>query len=251
MRTLVGASYSPWSQKARWALDHYGVTYRWQSYLPTYSEIRLRYRLKRWRGRVTVPVLIDGKQTFEQSRAIADRAHRIGEGPTLFPSADVDHWDQLSEAALAEGRQRVTEAILANPAAKREALDGVVPKSLQPALQCVASFAAQRVLRKYRDKVQQGALDRTLSAIRKQLERTKNDYLLGTFSYADIAMAVVLEMVDPVANDYVFRAPATRACWRDESRAIQYKDLLDWRNRICERHRQTRHQRKAAIVRED
>ena len=42
MPTLVGLAYSPWTQKARWALTHHGVPHDFESYVPTLGEPKLR-----------------------------------------------------------------------------------------------------------------------------------------------------------------------------------------------------------------
>ena len=59
MPELLGLPYSPWSEKARWALDARRVPYREVTYAPLLGEPALRLKLKRWRGNVTVPVLTD------------------------------------------------------------------------------------------------------------------------------------------------------------------------------------------------
>ena len=77
--TLYGLAYSPWTERARWALDHVGFDYHFQSYIPGISEPRLRMRLRRFRGPVTVPVLF-GLQVYEDSSAIAELAREFYAG---------------------------------------------------------------------------------------------------------------------------------------------------------------------------
>ena len=69
--TLIHLPYSPWSQKARWALDHHGIAYRTQKYLPMLGEPYLRWRTGRWRRRATVPVL-----AYDSARVFCEALRR-------------------------------------------------------------------------------------------------------------------------------------------------------------------------------
>ena len=63
--TLIHIPYSPWSLRARWALDDAGVEYRTKSYQIMLGALGLRLRLGKFRGKVTVPVLIvNGENDF-------------------------------------------------------------------------------------------------------------------------------------------------------------------------------------------
>ncbi len=97
----------------------------------------------------------------------------------------------------------------------------------------VARDAVRRLDRKYADLVKPGALRKALAATRQQLQQVDGDYLLGEFSYADIAMAVVLEVVSPAADVQPPLGPATRRCWHDSGLAREFQDLLDWRGRLA------------------
>ena len=71
MRELYEIPFSPWSEKARWALQLCGVPYVSRAYQPLISELKLRRMLKRWGGKVTVPVLRDGALVIDGSYEIA------------------------------------------------------------------------------------------------------------------------------------------------------------------------------------
>ena len=58
MNRLVALSYSPWSEKARWALLHHGVPFREIEYVPILGTPWLRWVARRASGRVTVPTLL-------------------------------------------------------------------------------------------------------------------------------------------------------------------------------------------------
>src|SRR6185369_10337053 len=72
MTELIGIPYSPWSEKARWALDVRRVPYVSRLYKPLVGEPMLRLALRRWRGAVSVPVLReDNGRMLADSLAIA------------------------------------------------------------------------------------------------------------------------------------------------------------------------------------
>jgi glutathione S-transferase len=85
MLELIALSYSPWSLKARWALDHQGVNYKYSEYMPMFGEPALKLRTKSWGSRVTIPILIGDGVLLKDSFEIARFAHSKGDG-TLFPT---------------------------------------------------------------------------------------------------------------------------------------------------------------------
>src|SRR5687768_11246992 len=106
MRRLIGLSYSPWTEKARWSLDHHGLEYHYREHTILLGSPRLRLQSRRFTGRVTVPALLDEGRVFGDSHEIARRADEVGSGPTLFPSQEVEEifrWNLLSERALQAG----------------------------------------------------------------------------------------------------------------------------------------------------
>lgn len=66
-RTLVLLPYSPWSERASWALDHHDLVYRRVDHVPVIGERRLRRWVGRREGPATVPVLIEGDTVLTQS----------------------------------------------------------------------------------------------------------------------------------------------------------------------------------------
>ncbi len=230
---LIGESFSPWTKKARWALEYSGVAYDYQEYTPTLSEPGLRWRLQQWSGTVSVPVLFAGHQIFRGSWEIARYANETAGDGRLGDMVAIAPWDDLSEAALAEGRTDVVRCILGNKQALEEALPAFVPGLLRRPLSFVARDAVQRLDRKYGHLVVSGALHQALVQTREGLARSDSDYLLGRFSYADIAMAVVLEVVAPIADTQPPLGPATQRCWNNPTLAAEFEDLLDWRGRLA------------------
>ncbi len=230
---LIGESFSPWTKKARWALEHCGLGYDYQEYIPTLSEPGLRWRLQQWKGSVSVPVLFADNQILRGSWEIARFANEAKGDECLGDLEEIKPWNDLSEAALAEGRTRVIRCILCNKQALKESLPVFVPRPLRNSLTFVARDAAQRLDRKYAHLVEPGALRNALRATRDRLGRTSSDYLFDRFSYADITMAVVLEVVAPIAKTQPALGRETQHCWNDVALAGEFEDLLDWRNRLA------------------
>lgn len=231
---LIGESFSPWTQKACWALERCGVGYRYAEYTPTLSEPALRARLRQWSGPVSVPVMfVHGGRALRGSWEIACHAAASAGGDRLGDLGAAAEWNALSEAALAEARMRVLAGVAADPSAQREALPGFVPPGLRAPMQVVARHAVRRMQRKYGHLEAPGALRHALVRTREGLRASRCDYLLGQFSYADIVMAVVLEAIAPAARTQPPLGPATRRCWSDPVLALEFEDLLDWRGRLA------------------
>lgn len=239
MRRLIGLSYSPWSLKARWALDHHRVPYRWREYLPMLGEPLLQARLRR--RRVTVPVLIDEAGVHDDSFDIARRAEAVGHGAPLFPEALADvisRWNQTSEDLCAAGRALTTARVLDHPAALAEAVP--VPHPLRRPLRGVASTGARFLARKYdlhavREEAALETIGLALEATREALADGRA-YLEGPLTYADLAVAAALQFVQPVADAYVPLGPASRQCWTRDALAQAYPDVLAWRDQMFARH---------------
>lgn len=230
---LIGESFSPWTKKVRWALEHCGLAYNYREYTPTLSEPALRWKLRQWSGTVSVPVLFVGSQIFRGSWEIAHYASDTVNDGRLGDLATIEPWNNLSEAALAEGRTQVVRCILGDERALEEALPTFVPKLLRSSLRFVARDAVNRLDRKYASLVKPGTLKQALVSTRECLEQSENDYLLGTFSYADIAMAVILEIIKPIADTHPPFGSATQNCWNNSTLSDEFADLLDWRDRLA------------------
>jgi glutathione S-transferase len=158
----------------------------------------------------------------------ATGSHHLGDMEAIAP------WDSLSERALAEGRTRVVRAVLNNKAALEEALPAFVPPLIRPSMRFLASDAARRLDKKYAHLYRPGSIHNALLATRGALKESGNDYILGEFSYADITMAVVVEVIAPVARTEPPLGPETQACWNDAELAREFSDLVEWRNRLAE-----------------
>jgi glutathione S-transferase len=248
--TFVSLPLSPWSIKARWALDHHSVEYRYEVYLPMLGEPMLRARLGWPRGEITVPIYVDGGAVLRESLDIARHAERGGAGAKLFPEgrdADVVHWNGLSDVISRAGRALLTPRLARDAAALEEALPPWIPGLLRGASVPAAELATRYLVRKYRVREEESEENRrairfTLGKLREALGR--GDYALGAFSYADVAMASSLQFVKPTTR-LAKMGTATQAAWTDDALAREHADLLAWRDRIVERHLPVRKRRAA------
>ena len=244
--TLVVLHVSPWSERAKWALDHHGIAYRLVQHAPFLGERKLRRIVGRREGPVTVPVLVDGERMLSESWDIAMHADRVGTGASLIPAdrePQIHEWVAVADATSSAGRAIVVSALLRSPAALDESVPPPAPTWIRPLFRPFTRFGTRWFARKYgldiddtsaaESKVRAG-LDRLREGLRGK------DHLLGDFSYADVAMATVLQGIRPVADEYLPLGPATRETWTKPQLAADYEDLLQWRDSLYTRHRPTR-----------
>jgi glutathione S-transferase len=233
---LVALPYSPWSLKAKWALDHHGVRYRYTTYLPMLGEPLLRFWSGRWRGGASVPLLLTAGIPIEGSEWIARWADNQGGGEPLFPpahDAEIRRWSELGERILEAGRALTIDKTLASPEALAESVPG--PSALAPLLVPVGRLGAKFLARKYgaaSDPVESRRVIREgLEALREGLGDGET-LVGGAFSYADVAMACSLGMVSPPGPRIDHLGPASRPCWTEPELAAEFADLVEWRDRL-------------------
>jgi glutathione S-transferase len=245
MNELLGIPYSPWSEKARWALDVRHVSYAYRTYMPLVGEPALRVKLRKWTGTVTVPVLTtDDGQVIGDSADIARWADAHGEaGPTLFPvehDAAIGHFVALSERGLAAGRALSLWQMRTDD----EALAEMVPKALRRSLgrwsARIGALGVDRTLRKYgAHQSDRAEHERAFIAVADELRaalRSSGKTLLGVFTFADVAMAQVLAFVQPPAFGLRIGA-ASRRSFTNEALCARYPDLVAWRDALYDTHR--------------
>ncbi len=247
MTELLALPFSPWSERARWALDVRDVSYAYRVYQPVVGELALRAKLRRLRGRVTVPVLTtDEGRVIADSTDIARWADARGDGPALFPAGKeqaIARFVALSDRALEAGRALTLSRMLADDEALAEMVPGTLRRFPRVAHRAGA-FGIGRTLRKYGG--DRAALDvhrRTLTSSLDELRAAlagspgpEPRTLLGKLTYADIAAAQVLLCAGPPAFGIKLR-PASRRCWTDLELRERYADLVSWRDALYERYR--------------
>lgn len=240
---LIQFTFSPWSERARWALDHCSVAWQRDEYISTLSTLRVRLATRRFTGKLTVPILIAGDVILTDSWDIARYANtqRQPDRTNLFPEQHTDHitaWNRKSEEILGTLRIDLLHRMKSDHAAQVESLPDAIPASLKPHARFAGRFACSVLLKKYQDRYTGRAqVEAHLNSLRDALAEQGGDYLLGQFSYADIVMCTALQAVTPVDSDLWPILPAQRRCATDPELSAAYSDLLAWRDRIYQRHR--------------
>lgn len=241
---VYGMSFSPYSEKARWALDHHGIAYEWHEHVPMIGERSLRKRAGGDRGTVSVPMAVDGDTVLRDSLSIARHAERSGKGARLFRNdAAVATWAARSDEALGAARVLLLARTLADHEALRESLPSWMPRPLRWPATPLAARATRFLARKYgTDAVDPEAattkLREGLAAMRRVLGSRVT--ILDGFSYADIAMAVVIQMISPVDDAYIPLGPARRRAWTEPTLAGEFAELVAWRDAVYAKRRRSR-----------
>lgn len=248
-RELIGLIYSPWTEKARWALQHHRLPYRYTEHLMIFGMPSLRWKMRKAFGDLTVPALIDrtnGKVVrLCDSWNIARHAESIGQGSPLIPPdklGEIERLNTLSERALCAGRAWIIDRTRRDPSTQIELLPPFVPGLLRRPLRFVANVALNYIEREFQTDAQtvpshENDLREVLSELRKRIAGSHHGELLGDFSYGDIAMAVTLHFVSPPEPEFMKIGSATRASWTNPSLARDFTDVVEWRDEIYRKYR--------------
>jgi glutathione S-transferase len=237
-RTLYGLSQSPWTERARWALDHHGVTYRYQEHVPFIGELALRRKAKS--KKPTVPLLEDDVVVMG-SAEIAKHADRIGKGDPLFASESEEAITRactLADRMAHAARACVMKRIVESREARIEALPKFIPGALRPMFGPTTRTAIGFLMKKHGvpddvERVVREDLRPALAEVRSWLGDRR--YLNERFSFADIAIGAQLGGIRPHADAPL--GPAMRAVWTNEALAEEFRDLLAWRDALYADHR--------------
>lgn len=233
---LYGMRFSPYSEKARWALDHHGIAYRWHEHVPMMGELPLRMRAGSIGKKASVPLAIDGERVLRDSLEIARYADEVGQGaPLLADDPAVQAWDARSGRALGAGRVIVLRRSLEDREALRDSLPPWMPGFMRAVATPLAASGSRFVLRKYGGEAT--PYEDAVAAMRAELEGLRaglagRPTLMPMFSHADIAMAVVIQMISPVDDRYIRLGPGRRRAWTEPTLARDFADLVQWRDRL-------------------
>ncbi len=232
--TLVHIPYSPWSRRVRLALRRMGVSVDLKLYTPTLSEPWLRWRLKRWRGRLSVPVLLrdDGPALTDSFDIVCWGSDR-SDAPLAQPHLrdGLREWNARAEAALSAGRQLTTLEVLEDNVALRASLPPPM-KTLGPLGSVIGRDACWRLLEKYGDGRTPPAWEEDLRCYVEDLDRRleAGDHLLGEPSYADLLAATGLAFVRPDARS---RVPEEALhCWTRHELVEAHPRVFAWQERV-------------------
>ncbi len=244
MSTLFGSSVSPWSEKTRWALDYANFHYQHQEFTPMISNLGVRIKSKRFFNRISVPLLIDGDSVFTDSFSIAKHANTLSQKDALFPHdklSDIDHWNYISEQTLEAGRALVVIKMQSNREACLKSLPPFFPESIKPLMLPIAKSGLFYLKKKYgfnekNTQRYEQIIEDNLQKLQDALAKSPQ-YLLGSFTYADICMAVTLQVIKPIQNNNVMLDPATEQCWTNDTLAEKFSELITWRDSIYQQYR--------------
>ena len=233
--TLYGIHYSPWSQRARWALEHHRIDFQYREHTPLLDEFALRRRGRAGgiQGRISVPMLVLPEEVLSDSWDIICYADRVGTGASLqTDKSEVANWARRLEPAYDAARRRVTRRTLESKSALTEAAAGTVPRWLAGPSRPIAAIGARFIARKYRFDPKgagnQETLVEGLEAIREALG--DGPFIYGTFSAADMMAASLVTAIQPHTSPSL--GPATRAVWTDEELVERFSDLVTWRDTL-------------------
>jgi glutathione S-transferase len=239
--TLLYLPHSPWSLKALCAVRHHRVEVRKVPYRPFLDDPAARLRLarskQRWTGRVSVPMLFTESEVARNSWEVARYADVHGTGPTLFASRDlvrIAEWNERSDRILEAGRALFMLRVLHSVPAMRE-LSPPPLASMPPAIlrASIRMFNAKYGIRESDVQQHERQILLELDAIRAALAGGER-YLCGSFSYADIAIGIALQGLQPVPGSGF--GPASEQLAGNAVLSATYADLTAWRNAIHARH---------------
>lgn len=235
--------YSPWTERARWALDYHKLPYRYTEYTTLLGEPLLRLKAGKPFGKVSVPLLTAPGKRVNDSFEIAGFADANSRENPLIPAAhfdDIKRWIESAELALCSARIRATRRIRDSSAALAERLPAYTPGILRKPLAPMAYLATQYILHKYdleddSDEKLFGNMDDFFGSADKILKGKK--HIHEAFSFADIVIATALQAVTPVDNKYIYLGEASRKCMCEPELALKYPALIAWRDETYEKYR--------------
>jgi glutathione S-transferase len=253
---LVGAHFSPWSMRARWALDYHEIQYQFTKYTPMVDEAWLRFKSGRYFSQISVPMLfISGpkKQVLCDSYDIVQYADGIGNtmGHTkLVPDelkVEIEQWSEKINELLAPLRIISMKKALTDEDVKQEELPGWA-KSMGSAGDYIYRSACNYIVKKYpvtNDQQDDQTIRKYLDEIQQRIQSVNNDdkssvaYLFGNqFTYGDIVTACALQLLNPV-DDSVWRLKPGQRKVVTHPIHSEYPLICTWRDQIFAKHFKT------------
>ncbi|MGC6419345.1 MAG: glutathione S-transferase N-terminal domain-containing protein [Bradymonadia bacterium] len=228
---LYGIGYSPWTYKARWALSLCGIAYQYRDILPMVGQIPLRLKVRQRSGTVTLPLMNHEGQWYRSSVEIAEFAESAAHGISLGLDQDrVLEVNRIADDILELGRIRISHAVANDPQLQTASL----PSYLRwlPGARSVARLGVRYMLKTYPVETDEAALLEATEAKLSELEKrlAGKAYFFDHPSFADLAVAASLQMVNPVPAGIVPLDEPLHRAWRLESLAEKFSALCEWRD---------------------
>ena len=238
MNSFYAIPYSPWSEKARWAMDAHGARYREKIYVPMVDTPWLRLKSKRYLERLTIPLLITPDGSYMDSFDIARWSVGANPEATLIPEharEQIEGWNIRSERMLAAGRALTTQKVAKHRPAWAESVPGPL-RRLGPVAELIARVGIRYLDRKYQlasytPEDSRRVLRENCLALRAGLE-SHGGTLCDGFTYADIAMAVTFQFIAPIETDIIKLGTESIGCWSEPELAHEFADLVTWRDTL-------------------
>ena len=237
MPTLYVIHHSPWSERARWALLHHKIAFEEREHVPLIGELALRMRTP-VKGKASVPLLVDDDVAVQGSLAIGEWVDERGKKDKLFPEGSRETikklYDDL-EDSLSAARERFVRDLMNDEEAQLESLPPLL-RSL-PFATMSAKLGTTFVASKYNARI--GSVDdRMRAGLRAVSEGLgKKDYILESFSFADIVGTSIVHAIAPGDDKYLRIPPGTRRLWNHPKLQKEFAHLIEWRDRVYSKHR--------------
>ena len=219
------------------------VPYHYKEHSPLLGEYWLRYQVRNsGLKKATTPLYLNNSNVIGDSFEIMRYADKVGEGDKIFPeNIDALIWRDKIESAFEEMRKRISQRILRNPNALKEAAAGVVPEFIAGFCKPLAVVGVNFLAHKYNFDLNTEAADTPLLKAVLNDARDKlidgNQYIAGTFSAVDIMVATLRQAVEPIDNGFIALGPAARKTWYHQELALEFQDLVEWPNHLYAKHR--------------
>ncbi len=237
--TLYGLSYSPFTERARWALDYHRLPYDYHEHMPMLGELLLRYKARgAGNSKATVPLFVHSGGVIGDSFDIISYADQEGSGPKLGANSEQARtWLQRVNAGLDAVRTRVLARLLDDPAALDEHSARLSPKALLPVMRPVAALGVRYLTKKH-----QATMDteRARLEVRDVCLSIRAALADGSLSRErldapSLLVATFLVGVKPAAMSQL--TVGQRRVWTEPALAEEFADLLTWRDALYAAYR--------------
>jgi glutathione S-transferase len=103
---------------------------------------------------------------------------------------------------------------------------------LGPITRAMTGLGVRYVRKKYDRALSNAALGDMARVLGDAQKALTGRYLLGEFSFADVALCAALQFVEPVAEHLFPIGAASHAKLVEAELSGEYRDVLDWRDRV-------------------